>query len=106
MQCFKSVGLLSDLKPITIDNWASLARKSLESRLAMNIPSDGASVISALRDVIPSSDRVCLTLEALDWLTKAGQHASTSGLQLDVPKKPMLPIDLFSTLLAHRLRYE
>jgi alpha-aminoadipic semialdehyde synthase len=72
----------------------------------MSIPPDRASFISALSDAIPSSDQVERTLEALDWLTKTGPHASATGLDLDAPQKPILPIDLFSTLLAHRLQYE
>src|SRR3954454_8580596 len=99
MHSFKSIGLLSDSKKVRMDGWASLARMSLEAQLGTSVPlGDSESLISALSDVLPLA-RVESVVEALEWLTDPTSLPA-------VPSVPAHPVDLFSTLLAHKLRYE
>ena len=98
MYSLKSIGLLSDSTPISVDSWASLPHKALATQLGTPVPVDPASLVSALTDALPLS-RIEPTLEALAWLTDP-----SAGLP-PVPTTPTLPIYLLTILLSHRLRY-
>ena len=97
MHSFKSLGLLETTTCLTLPNWSSLVRLSMELRLSMSVKDDATSVRSAAKDLIDPSQMEPL-LRALDWLFSP---ASLPPL----PTKPAVPIDLFSALLAHKLRY-
>jgi alpha-aminoadipic semialdehyde synthase len=70
----------------------------------MMIQRDLASILSAISDIIPSSDLPAL-IEALDFLSLLPSSSSLPSTP-PIPKTPQLPIDLFTILLAHKLRYE
>jgi len=97
MHSFKTLGFLETSSQISLHDWDSFARQSLETRLGIPIK-DSASAFAAISSVIPSS-HVQPLLEALDWLT-------TYPSLPPQPSKPMAPIDLFTTLLSHKLRYQ
>jgi alpha-aminoadipic semialdehyde synthase len=99
MHAFKCIGLLSEAHKVTIDGWASLARVALEARLGSSIKADSASFVSALSDVVPPHQ--------LDDVLKAWTWLSTPPSLPPAPPLPAAhpPIDLFATLLAHKLRY-
>jgi alpha-aminoadipic semialdehyde synthase len=103
MQSFKSIGILDTDSVISVDNWPSLIRQSLEKRLGTMIPQDSASILSALSDIVPPSDLPAL-IEALDFLSLL--PSSSSRPSLPTHKFPQLPIHHFTTLLARKLRYE
>jgi alpha-aminoadipic semialdehyde synthase len=70
----------------------------MEVRLGVPIKEDPASIHSAITSLIPPS-QIQPLLGALDWLSAPPSLPS-------VPSQPMAPIDLFTTLLAHKLQYE
>lgn len=84
-----------------LDDWRSFIRLSLENRYGVTIPNDVASTLSAISSVV-SSAHVDKLGEAMSWLSLV--HADSALPPL--PKMPTTPIDLFTTLLAHKLRYE
>ena len=97
MDSFKTLGFLETTQLVTLSGWESLLHLSLGIRLN-GIVKDPASVQSAIKDLIPPS-QVEPLLHALDWLF--------SPVSLPpVPTKPAVPMDHFSVLLAHKLRYE
>jgi alpha-aminoadipic semialdehyde synthase len=97
MHSFKCLGLLETAAHVAPSRWGSLARLSMEVRLGTTIQEDAGSVRSAAGDLIHSSKLDSL-FHTLDWLT--------SGSLPMLPSRPAAPIDLFSALLAHKLRYE
>src|ERR1700691_5938568 len=102
MYFFKTLGLLEDTKPILPADWKSLLRMSLETRHNIQLPDDSSSVSSILTSFIPPShyERVVGALTQLSLIP--GYTASLPPL----PKKPTAPIDLFTMVLAHKLKYE
>ena len=70
----------------------------MEARLGVHINEDQASINSAIRDLIPSS-QIEPVLCSLEWLF------SPESLP-PPPTKAATLIDHFSALLAHKLRYE
>ncbi|EGN97202.1 hypothetical protein SERLA73DRAFT_169625 [Serpula lacrymans var. lacrymans S7.3] len=103
MHSFKSLGLLDTISSINLESWNSLACASLEKRLGLPVKNNLPSIISAASEVIPSS-RIDPLLEALDWLSLTPHSSSASPLP-PLPNKPTAPIDLFTTILAHKLKY-
>ncbi|KAF7986808.1 hypothetical protein HWV62_20442 [Athelia sp. TMB] len=101
MHCFKLMGLLETNSTILLDDWTSFIRLSLQSRYGITIPNDPASTLSAIASVIPAA-HVDQLAGAMSWLSLV--HADSSMPTL--PKKPTAPIDIFTRLLAHKLRYE
>jgi len=103
MDIFKSLGLLDTEAPFTIDNWPSLIRTTLKRKLGIDIgSSDLASVLSAAKDVIPTTTDTHQLQTALEYL---------SLVPSSYPAPPVLkfgavPIDHFANLLAQKLRYE
>lgn len=113
MHAFKSIGLLEASTTIHPTDWTSLVRQSLEKKLGTLIMNDSASVSSALRDVL-NPKQVDNVLQALRWLsivpTSLSEHAHAIDPSFDaslppLPKTQAAPLDLFATLLAHKLRY-
>jgi alpha-aminoadipic semialdehyde synthase len=109
MHSFKSLGLL-DSAPLKLTQWTTLAQQSLEARLGIRVPNDPASLLSAISDVVPSA-HVPSVIEALEWLSLVPSSSGTSSvasppLPMALPKEPTPAIELFATLLAHKLRYE
>lgn len=70
----------------------------------MKIQDDPASLLSAISSLIPPS-HVDPLFEALNWLSIIPGNPSTSPLP-PLPKKATSPIDLFTIILARKLKYE
>lgn len=104
MHWFKCIGLLETTSPVELSDWTSLARISMELTLDSRIPGDERSFLSALSSIVPSS-QVDNVVGALKWLSLTPGGPSSVSLP-PLPKMPMAPIDLFTILLAHKLKYE
>jgi alpha-aminoadipic semialdehyde synthase len=102
MHSFKTLGLLEDRKPIVLDDWKSLLRMSLEIRHKIQVPDNLPSIFAVLTSLIPPphNERV---IRALVWLSLVPGDAA---LLPPLPNKPTAPIDLFTIVLAHKLKYE
>jgi alpha-aminoadipic semialdehyde synthase len=103
MHSFKALGLL-DNTSIQLKHWTSLAQQALEARLGTCVPNDHASILSAISDAVPSA-HVPSLVEALEWLALVPSSAVVASLPT-LPVKPTPVIELFTTLLAHKLRYD
>jgi alpha-aminoadipic semialdehyde synthase len=102
MHSFKTLGLLEDTKHIALQEWKSFLRMSLEIRHKIQLPDNSYSILAMLTSLIPPPhfERV---VRALVWLSLVpGDAASLPPL----PKKPTTPIDFFTMILAHKLKYE
>jgi len=84
---------------IAPNDWSDLAMAALSSQTGLPVK-DEASFRSAAADVVPS-ELLPDTHEALAWLLSP---SSTSSLP-HLTSSPQHPIDLFATLLSHRLSY-
>ena len=111
MYALKGIGLLEASVAVSPGDWQSLVRTALEQKLGTLILDDTRSLKSALEEVVPPKQRDSV-LDALHWLSIIPRSTSehTLGHNFDpslppLPGKPMAPIDLFATLLAHKLRY-
>lgn len=104
MHWFKCIGLLETTSSIELSDWTSLARISMELKLDSRIPGDEKSFLSAMSSIVPSS-QVDDVVSALRWLSLMLSRPSSASLP-PLPKRPMAPIDLFTILLAHKLKYE
>lgn len=115
MHQFKMIGLLETQNAIRLSQWEDLTLHSLEKQLGTTVPNDAASIISALSQIIPESQTAAL-LDALDFLgvipktlMREARGSIYSGVRDRLPQVPttaMLPIDLFATVLSHKLRYQ
>ncbi|KAI0819731.1 Saccharopine dehydrogenase-domain-containing protein [Trametes gibbosa] len=116
MHAFRAIGLLeaSPAASIAPPHWHALARQALEKRLGIPITEDDpASLRAALADVVPRPQREAV-LGALRWLDAVPPAAAAAvggGAAYDpslppLPARPTAPIDVFATLLAHKLRYK
>ncbi|KAI1789307.1 Saccharopine dehydrogenase-domain-containing protein [Ganoderma leucocontextum] len=111
MYALKAIGLLEASTTINPHDWKSLVRAALEQKLGTLIMNDLRSLTSALEEVVSPKQRDSV-LEALHWLSiipsSLSEHAlgkSSDSSLPPLPSKPMAPVDLFATLLAHKLRY-
>jgi alpha-aminoadipic semialdehyde synthase len=102
MHCFKTLGLLEDTGHIVLEDWHAFLRISLEKRHNIKLPDDSSSIISILKSFVslPHYDRVVGTLI---WLSLIPGNPISLPLP---PKQPAAPIDLFTMVLAHKLKYE
>lgn len=112
MHQFKMVGLLDTQNAIRLSSWEDFALQSLEKQLGTAISKDPASIISALIQIIPESQMATL-LDALNFLgvipkreARGSMYSGTRDRLPQVPTAAMLPIDLFATVLSHKLRYQ
>ncbi|KAI0041595.1 hypothetical protein FA95DRAFT_1683107 [Auriscalpium vulgare] len=109
MHSFKAIGLLEDQRNIKLDSWTSFARLALQQRLGTPVPSDSASLRSALASVVADSQLDTL-IDALAWLALVPPHLSASSgpspASLPIPSLPLPPADLLALHLAHTLRYQ
>ncbi|KAF9236788.1 Saccharopine dehydrogenase-domain-containing protein [Melanogaster broomeanus] len=102
---FKAIGLL-DADPssyILPRSWSDLARLALGNRIHERIPEDSQSFKSALSAVVPDQ-RHDHVLEALEWCGLAPSRHAPQDLP-PLPAKPLVPIDLLTIALAHKLKY-
>ncbi|KAI0653120.1 Saccharopine dehydrogenase-domain-containing protein [Cubamyces menziesii] len=113
MYAFKCIGLLDATTTVNPHHWTSLVRQALEKKLGTLIMDDPASVRSALFSVVPAPQRDAV-LRALHWLSivpsSLSEYAANTDPAYDpllpaLPTKPTAPIDMFASLLAHKLRY-
>ncbi|TBU54781.1 Saccharopine dehydrogenase-domain-containing protein [Dichomitus squalens] len=111
MYAFKAIGLLDVSATVNPQDWQSLVRATLEQKLGIPILDETRSLRSALQDVIPPKQQDSV-LDALHWLSiipqSTSEHVPSKNFDLSLPplpSKPTAPIDLFATLLAHKLRY-
>ncbi|KAG1857273.1 Saccharopine dehydrogenase, partial [Suillus tomentosus] len=102
MHAFKIIGLLDTETSIHLRDWRDLARVSLEKRIGEQIGSDRRSFLSALSTVM-TTERAESSLGALDWPDLTPEILSKTPLS--TPLKPQAPIELFTSVLAHKLRY-
>lgn len=111
MHSFKSMGLL-DTDPsshVSPRSWSEFARLALGKQLGEDVPADPSSLASALSNVVPNQRHRERALRALQWFGVAPSASAlgattTNGLP-PLPTKPAAPIDLFTLVLAHKLRY-
>lgn len=95
----RQVGLLDTENLVTLSDWQSLPWVTLSKQLSLSRPlTDRAAFEDAIKDILPDEIQPAFH-HALGWLTDP-----TASLP-SLPTKPHHPIDLFATLLAHRLRY-
>lgn len=108
MDFFKVAGLLATDVKVLPETWSSFINESLRARngASAGLPKD----TSELRDLIGSNSSTFA--DAMAWLgilpTALKGLSTQQSLQSDLPplpKQPTAPIDLFATLLAHKLRY-
>lgn len=89
-------------------SWTDLARLTLAKKLGMDAsavpPADADTLVSALADVVPDSQRRERAWDALCWFGLVPSGSSVAMPPL--PTKPLAPIDLLTLVLAHKLRYE
>lgn len=104
MHSFKALGLLELSSSIVLDNWSSFTRLSLQKRYNLKIQDDYVSLLSAISSLIHPS-HIDSLIEALSWLSIIPGSSSTSPLP-PLPKKATSPIDLFTIILARKLKYE
>jgi alpha-aminoadipic semialdehyde synthase len=103
MDIFKSIGLLDTEAPFTIDDWPSLIRITLKRKLGIDVgPNDLASVMSAVKEIIPATTDIYQLQTALEYLALI----PSSSPAPPVLKSSAAPIDHFANLLAQKLRYE
>ncbi|KAI8995205.1 Saccharopine dehydrogenase-domain-containing protein [Trametes punicea] len=113
MHAFKAIGLLEASTSVNPGHWASFVRQALEKKLGTLIMDDPASIRSALYSVVPAAQRDNV-LQALHWLSivpiSLSEYVASTETSYEtslppLPNKPTAPIDMFATLLAHKLRY-
>ncbi|KAI6144926.1 Saccharopine dehydrogenase-domain-containing protein [Pisolithus tinctorius] len=116
MDAFKTIGLLS-LSPssqIPLAGWTDLTRFALQHKLGTNVPGDYDSIQAALFDLLQGR-RGKENVEVIDSLMWLGimpprpTHLPRVNVA-PLPVSPLLPpatapIDLFTRVLAHKLRY-
>ncbi|KAL4076611.1 Saccharopine dehydrogenase-domain-containing protein [Scleroderma yunnanense] len=119
MDAFKSIGLLSVTSapahpPMPLAGWSDLTRFALHHKLGSNLSGDHNSVRSVLLDLLQGTtgkEKTEKVVEALTWLgimplpsSPPLRSQSVSDMPA-IPKLPMAPIDLFTQVLAQKLRY-
>ncbi|OJA21128.1 hypothetical protein AZE42_04358 [Rhizopogon vesiculosus] len=102
MHAFKVIGLLNTEPSIQPRGWSDLARMSLEKRIGERIGNDRRSFSSALSTVM-TAERAGSALRALDWLGLAPENDQST--LPSIPPKLQAPIELFTSVLAHKLKY-
>ncbi|KAH8105477.1 Saccharopine dehydrogenase-domain-containing protein [Cristinia sonorae] len=105
MHQFKSLGFLESTALIQPTSWSDFATQAMAARLQRkSIPQDPASFRSALADCLEDSGAEDTTelIEAMDWFGISPSSKSTAPLPTTGPTPP---IDVFASLLAHKLRY-
>ncbi|KAF8882271.1 Saccharopine dehydrogenase-domain-containing protein [Infundibulicybe gibba] len=102
MQSFKHLGLLETGSTIYLKSWDTFVQQALAVQTKDKLDSAGA--LLAITDVVPKKHLQTL-LEALEWLSITPGGAINATATPAVPSAPCAPIDLFATLLAHKLRY-
>ncbi|KAI6001939.1 Saccharopine dehydrogenase-domain-containing protein, partial [Pisolithus albus] len=117
MDAFKTIGLLSlsSLPPhlqIPFTRWTDLTRFALQHKLGTNVPENYDSVRAALFDLLRGrcgEENVEKVIDSLIWLGIMPPCPSlprVDGSPLSVsPSQATAPIDLFTQVLAHKLRY-
>lgn len=106
VQSFKEIGLLSSV-PLSskLPEWGILVSRALSTKLGITIvDGDIKSTMSALMDIVSTKDHDRL-VETLMWLSLLPGTSQTSSTLPPIPSRPTTPIDLLTTLLAHKLRY-
>lgn len=106
VQSFKELGLLSSATLSSpLPDWTALISRSLSAKL--NVPigdNDLGSTTAAIRDVISTHQHDRL-VEALQWLSLLRRELADESALPPLPSMPTAPIDLLTSLLAHKLRY-
>ncbi|KAI5116909.1 hypothetical protein M0805_000804 [Coniferiporia weirii] len=99
LSSFKQLGLLDIHRTLQINSYSDLIRVSVEdlTNTAITQPS---SMLSALSDLVPGCDAKEL-YESIAWISQTNDDCV-----LPPPKTPTPVIDLFTTLLSHKLAYE
>ncbi|KAI6014540.1 hypothetical protein PISMIDRAFT_89188 [Pisolithus microcarpus 441] len=117
MDAFKTIGLLSlsSLPPhpqIPFTRWTDLTRFALQHRLGTSVPEDYDSVRAALLDLLQGrcgEENAVKVIDSLMWLgimppCPSSPRVDSSPLSVS-PSPATAPIDLFTQVLAHKLRY-
>jgi alpha-aminoadipic semialdehyde synthase len=103
MHSFKSLGMLEPHKTIYLPHWTSFVQQCL----ALKTGDKGESPLKLIGEIIPP-EQIEPLHEALEWLNLIPPiiaPASPISMAL-LPNSPMVPIDLFAYLLAHKLQYK
>lgn len=113
MSGFVRAGLLDQSKPVLLSHaggWHSLLSQTLSNVHGMTVPNNYKSIKGALLDLL-SEDSAAEVLRAAEWLsimppTTTISDIPVSSLALPLtPTTPMLALDLFARMLAHKLQY-
>ena len=103
MSAFKQLGLLETAHEIYPQKWTAVVPQALGVRHGIQV---GASSMGrAVAAVVPGEQHEEL-FEALEWLGLVPGHRQGGPIMPPLPKDPMAPIDVFTWLLAERLKYQ
>lgn len=98
MYAFRQLGLLDTDRKIVVDSYADVIRASVEDLTKASLAQPN-SLLSAIKDLAPTWEAEEL-YQSVSWLADCENVAIAPP-----PKEPTPVIDLFATLLAHRLAY-
>ncbi|THH02997.1 hypothetical protein EW145_g6616 [Phellinidium pouzarii] len=99
LSSFRQIGLLDIHRTLQISSYSDLVRASIED-LTKSAITQPSSMLSALADLVPGYDTEEL-YNSLSWISEPDDNHTPSP-----PRKHTPVIDLFATLLSHKLSYK
>lgn len=110
MDAFIRIGLLESRSLLDdVHSWSALAPRALARKYRINNfrEDDEKSFQSAVKDLTGLSDnRISELMYALSWLGITPSSRARNPITIPLPTKGTTPIDLFSYILSHKLRYQ
>lgn len=98
MYAFRQLGLLDTDRKLVVDSYADVIRASVEDLTSVSL-TQPSSFFSAIKDLAPTWEAEEL-YQPVSWLA----DCKNVGIP-PPPKEPTPVIDLFATLLSHKLAY-
>lgn len=104
MDSFKSLGILETNKTMYLERWSSLVPQALSMKLGVKFGT--LDIPGAIKTLVGESQAREL-FDALRWLGLLPSIDASAPIQSfpPMPREKLAPIDLFSILLAHKLKY-
>ncbi|KAF4583903.1 hypothetical protein EYR40_002401 [Pleurotus pulmonarius] len=105
MDSFKSLGILETNKTMYLERWSSLVPQAISIKLGVKFGT--LDVPGAIKTLVGESQAREL-FNALRWLGLLPSIDASAPMQSfpPMPREKLAPIDLFSILLAHKLKYK